>query len=305
MRQIAPMLTLATSDPATPEVVAAPDLAARKAARAARRLGDLARGRVRNTWLRMAGAAAVAILCGIVSQSWLPAYWAFGFCVVLLIERSVHSRIAKACEAGAPPRSVAAALLWTAAQASYAGTLAVWLWYAPYPHHETAATFFMVACLANAAASMHTDLRFMAFGCAPTLACMFGLPISQFAMSGFQWTHLTPALAAALYLTFGYSLWRSLRASEAAQWQAETAALRARQARASAQTAQTETLARVQNELRTPVAALMGAAEKLRHLKQKFGACGRAQPSGGRVAPCGARPCIRRNRRRRATRITP
>jgi signal transduction histidine kinase len=65
-------------------------------------------------------------------------------------------------------------------------------------------------------------------------------------------------------LAFGISLWRSLLESDAAQARAEASAMRERQAAAAAAAAKSDTIKRMNDELRTPMQALIGAAEHLR-----------------------------------------
>jgi len=75
---------------------------------------------------------------------------------------------------------------------------------------------------------------------------------------------LMPLVGGLLLLGFGINLWRSLLASDAAQAQAEAAVLRERQAAAAAAAAKSDTIQRMNDELRTPMTALIGAAEHLR-----------------------------------------
>jgi signal transduction histidine kinase len=101
-------------------------------------------------------------------------------------------------------------------------------------------------------------------GAGPTIAFMLGLPLVQFIMGGGQNSlDLMPLVGGLLLLGFGVNLWRSLLASDAAQAQAEAAAIRERQAAASAAAAKTDMIRRMNDELRTPMAALIGAAEHL------------------------------------------
>jgi signal transduction histidine kinase len=75
---------------------------------------------------------------------------------------------------------------------------------------------------------------------------------------------LAPLVGGFLLLGFGVNLWRSLLASDTAQAEAEAAAMRERQAAAAAAAAKTDMIRRMNDELRTPMTALIGAAEHLR-----------------------------------------
>jgi signal transduction histidine kinase len=79
---------------------------------------------------------------------------------------------------------------------------------------------------------------------------------------------LMPLMGGLLLLAFGVNLWRSLLASDAAQLEAEAAVLRERQAAAAAAAAKTSMIQRMNDEMRTPMTALIGAAEHLRRAAQ-------------------------------------
>lgn len=75
---------------------------------------------------------------------------------------------------------------------------------------------------------------------------------------------LAPLVGGLLLFGFGVNLWRHLLASDAAQLEAEAAVVRERQAAAAEAAAKTDMIQRMNNELRTPMAALIGAAEHLK-----------------------------------------
>jgi len=75
---------------------------------------------------------------------------------------------------------------------------------------------------------------------------------------------LMPFVGALLLVGFGLSLWRSLLESDAAHARAEAAVMRERQAAAAAAAAKSDAIKRMNDELRTPMQALIGAAEHLR-----------------------------------------
>ncbi|MEQ1812365.1 MAG: ATP-binding protein, partial [Terricaulis sp.] len=79
---------------------------------------------------------------------------------------------------------------------------------------------------------------------------------------------LMPLMGGLLLLAFGVNLWKSLLASDAAQLEAEAAVLRERQAAAAAAAAKSGVIQRMNDELRTPMTALVGAAEHLRRAAQ-------------------------------------
>jgi signal transduction histidine kinase len=96
-----------------------------------------------------------------------------------------------------------------------------------------------------------------------------GLPLADYLINGARNPlDLMPLMGGLLLLAFGVNLWRSLLASDAAQLEAEAAVLRERQSAAAAAAAKTSMIQRMNDEMRTPMAALIGAAEHLRRAAQ-------------------------------------
>jgi signal transduction histidine kinase len=123
---------------------------------------------------------------------------------------------------------------------------------------------YILGGLANAAATLRASPALAMAGAAPTVAFMLGLPLADYLLNGSNALDLMPLVAGFLLLGFGMNLWRSLLASDLAQAEAQAAVLRERQAAAAAAAAKTDMIQRMNDELRTPMSALIGAAEHLR-----------------------------------------
>lgn len=231
----------------------------------ARRLGAVAKARADNGWLRLGSCViAAGLSLSLVSNFW-PLVWLVGQVAVVYIDRSLFKRLLPICEAGRAPPSLAGVITWTFVQSIYGNSLAILLWFAPYVPGQTLAVMYLCGALANAAVTLRAEPRLAAAGLAPTLGFLIGLPIASFFQSGaYNTLDLMPLIASLLLLGYGVNLWRSLLASDAAQAQAEAAVLRERQAAAAAAAAKSTTIQRMNDELRTPMAALVGAAEHLR-----------------------------------------
>lgn len=193
-----------------------------------------------------------------------PLIWLAGLVFVLLLDRRIFMRLGARCAAGETPKT-AGLVVWTVVQSVYGNILAVMLWFAPYVPGETLAVIFLCGGLANAAATLRSSHALALAGLGPTVAAMIGLPLADYMIGGMRNAFdLMPLVGAVLLIGFGVNLWRSLLASDAAQAQAEAAVLRERQAAAAAAAAKSDTIQRMNNELRTPMAALIGASEHLR-----------------------------------------
>jgi signal transduction histidine kinase len=233
-------------------------------ARRTRALSAVGQARVANSWLRLGSCAIVAVVAmSLVANIWPIVWWA-GLVAVILIDRHLYKRLLLRCQANDPPQSITGLIAWTAAQSAYGNIIAVLLWFAPYVPGETMAVIYICGGLANAAATLRSNPALSIAGIGPTIATLLGLPLIEYAMNGGQNSlDLMPLVAGLLLLGFGVNLWKSLRESDAAQAQAEAAAMRERQAAAAAAAAKTDTIRRMNDELRTPMAALVGAAEHL------------------------------------------
>lgn len=225
----------------------------------------MARARVANAWLRMASCGIVAaVACSLVGSIW-PLAWLVGLVAVVLIDRAMFARVLARCEQGAAPTRLTGLIVWTAAQSAYGNVVAVVLWFAPYVPGETLAVIYICGGLANAAATLRASPPLSVAGVGPTIAFLMGLPIADYLIGGARNPlELMPLIGAFLLIGFGVNLWRSLLASDAAQAQAEGAAIRERQSAAAAAAAKTDMIQRMNAELRTPMVALIGAAEHLK-----------------------------------------
>lgn len=192
-----------------------------------------------------------------------PIYWFAGLVAVILGDRAVFARVCAQADQGCAPENMAPLAAWTAAQSIYGNLLTPILWFSAYMPGETLAMMYMCGGLANAAATLRSSHTLSVAGAGTTMAFMLGLPLVDYLINGRNPLELMPLVAALLVMGFGVNLWRSLLASDEAQAQAEAAALRERQAAAAAAAAKSDTIKRMNDELRTPMAALIGAAEHL------------------------------------------
>lgn len=216
-----------------------------------------------NCWLRLVACAVVGVVAAaVVGHSW-PLVWFAGMAAALLVDRAVFRKLHSECTAEGAPR-LRGIIWWTAAQSAYGGVLGAMLWMSQSVPSDTLAAFYFCGALANAAATLRVSPSLALAGVGPTLAFMFALPLADYALNGRNPLDLMPLVGALLLLGFGINLWRSLIASDEAHAQAEAAVMRERQAAAAAAAAKTDTIQRMNDELRTPMAALIGAAEHLR-----------------------------------------
>lgn len=230
-----------------------------------RALAALARARIANAWQRGLGCLIVALVAAAMMGEPSPLYWFGGLVLVIAIDRGVHLWLLSRCEAGMPPRNLHAIAAWTVVQSAYGNAIAAMMWFSPYVPGETLAVIYLCGSVANAAATLRSSSLLSAAALTPTIAFLLGLPFLEFALSGWRETlHLMPMVGALLLVGFGLSLWRSLLDSDAAHARAEASALRERQAAAAAAAAKSDTIKRMNDELRTPMQALIGAAEHLR-----------------------------------------
>jgi signal transduction histidine kinase len=247
---------------------APPPTAAEQAHLAAKRvrgLAGVARARIANSWLRLGASSIVAVVAASLVGTMWPFIWYGGLIVVVLIDRAVHVKLLRRCEQNDPPKTSTPMMVWTVAQSAYGNLLAPVLWFAPYVPGETLAVMYICGGLVNAAATMRTSMPLSLAALGPTVLTLLALPFAEYVLGGMSNPlELAPLVGAFLLLGFGVNLWRSLLASDAAQAEAEAAVMRERQAAAAAAAAKTDMIRRMNDELRTPMAALIGAAEHLR-----------------------------------------
>lgn len=240
----------------------APDLEQRRA-KLVRAMTTIGLARSGNAGLRLMACGITALLAmAIVGHMW-PLYWFGGLIVVLLADRRIFLRLLANAREGRAPEKMAPLLAWTAGQSVYGNLLAPMLWFSAYLPGETLAMMFMCGGLANAAATLRSSHALSIAGAGPTLLFLLGLPLVDYLVTGRQVLDLMPLVAGFLLIAFGINLWRSLLASDEAQAQAEAAVIRERQAAAAAAAAKSDMIKRMNDELRTPMTALVGAAEHL------------------------------------------
>lgn len=255
------------SDPHSPPLLlgpadhAAPCLRAKRA----RALAAVGHARAENFLPRLVSSGIVAVVAVALLGSVASLIWFAGLAGLVLIDRTLYAQLARRCDAGNPPDNARALIAWTAAQSAYGNLLAPALWFAPYLHGETLAVIYIIAGLANSAATLRAHTPLALAGMFPTICVLLGLPVIDYFLGDSRDTlDLMPLIGGVLFLGFGVNLWNSLRASDAAQARAEASALRERQAAAAAAAAKSDTIRLMRDELRTPMTALIGAAEHLR-----------------------------------------
>lgn len=238
-------------------------------AKRARALANVGRARMANAWLRLAACAVVAAVATSIVGTAMPVFWLIGLAPVIMFDRWVFQRLLNRCLAGDAPRSMPRIILWTTFQSVYGNLIAMMLWFSPYVPGETLAIIYIFGGLANAAATLRSSVALSIAGAGSTIAVLLGLPLADYLLNGARNPlDLMPLMGGLLLLAFGVNLWKSLLASDAAQLEAEAAVMRERQAAAAAAAAKSSIIQRMNDELRTPMAALSGAAEHLRRAAQ-------------------------------------
>jgi signal transduction histidine kinase len=232
-------------------------------ARALRALTAVARARAGNALMRIAACGIAALAATAILGDYSALVWFAGLVIVLLIDHAVFVRTLRACEAGVAPALWKLAA-WTATQSAYANILGALLWFAKHMHGETLAAFYLVGGLANAAATLRSSHVLSIAGAGPTTLFLLALPLTDyFFINGRNALDLLPLIGVLMLIGFGVQLWRKLLQSDAATAQAEAAVLRERQAAAAAEAAKSDTIRRVNDELRTPLMALSGATAQV------------------------------------------
>lgn len=217
--------------------------------------------------MRFAASALAALVTTFIFETLLPLYWLVGLVAVVAIDREAHRQQLKRCEAGDPPTQLSRMVAWTAFQSAYANGLGAILWFAPLEPGKPLAALFLCGGLANAAATLRRSPSLSLAALSPAALYLIGLPIAEFVLDGARnGLLLAPVIAALLLFGWGAKLWESLLASDRALAAAEASAVRERKAADAANAAKTDMIQRMNDELRTPMQALIGAAEHLRRM---------------------------------------
>lgn len=234
-------------------------------ARRLRGLATVARARVVSACHRLFASALIALVAASLVEHYWPLYWFIGYLAMTLADLMVFQRLAARCEDEQSPRYPHYLIAWVCAQSVYASLLAVMLWFAPYASGETLAAIYLCAACAGGVATLRKSHVLSIAGLTPMLVMLLSLPTAEYFLSGANNPLLLMPLAGGfLLLSFGATLWRSLLAADVAQARAEVSARRERQAAAAAAAAKSDMIQRMNDELRTPMQALIGAAEYLR-----------------------------------------
>ena len=222
-------------------------------------LAEVARARAGNALVRLAGCALSAALAMAVVENYWPLIWLVGLVPVLLWDAQVFKRLYQRLEAGRPPGNEWGHIVWIVSQSAYTCWISAQLWHAQGAHGEPLAVIFLVAGMANGAATMHVHPRFALAGIGPTFAFLIGLPLTDAALSGFSnLQDLVPVCSAALFVAFCFNLWGSLRTMRNRMQDAHAETVRVREAVALAQAAEERALNRMSRALAAPLAVLQG-----------------------------------------------
>lgn len=232
-------------------------------------MAAVARLRIRNALERMIGTLVATLVAVLVIHSMLPLYWYVGHFALMLAERAIFRRVLARCEAGLAPQSHSLLALWTFGQSLYVCGLGAILWLTPYAHGQVLALLYLLAGIVNAAATLRGAPLLAAAGAGGTTLYLIALPLADFLLigRGANPHDLFPLLGVVMFLLFCVNMWRALQSADAAQAAAEDAAIRERKAFASAAAAKSDMVRRMRDEMRTPLAAVAGAAEHLRRAR--------------------------------------
>ena len=225
----------------------------------------VAKARREHALARTAGLSAVAALTAYLLGGPAPLIWLAGLIAFEIVDYFVQTCVLKETQKRDGSRRGWRLVTWTFARASYGAIIATMLWSAKYLHGEVLAVLFLVAALMNVAITMRAAPIVSRAAAMPPLMALIGLPLNDYLfINGRNALDLAPLAGILLLCAYGLNLWRSLAASDVARAEAEASAQRERASAAAAAAAKTETIQRIKAELRTPMAALAGAAEHLK-----------------------------------------
>lgn len=250
---------------ASPPLLLGPDdrEAPALSARRRRALAAVSKARVENAWPRLISSLLAGVVAFFFFEAAWALYWMAGVVAVIFADRQLHARQLQQSEAGQAPRLLPWMLAWTVLQSAYGNMLGAMLWFSPVEPGRTMAALFIVGGLVNGAATMRHSAAFSLAAIGPSACYLIALPLAEFFLRGGNAMHLTPVIAAVLVLSWGAQLWRALRASDAALIHAEASAERERLAVANASGARMDAVRELDADLRTPLMALINAAEYL------------------------------------------
>lgn len=218
-----------------------------------------------NAWARYFASGMAAAVGAAVFETSLPMYWLAGLTLVVVVDFAAYQKLLKRLTAGDPCDRIPLLIMWAALQGLYGNALAAILWFSPIGPGKAMAVIFVCGGLANAAATFRHSPALSAASVSAAAFYLLGLPVVEFASEhGRNPLDLSLIVGGLLLLAWGVKLWKSLVASDEALVLAEAAAVRERQAAAAAAAAKSDMIRRMNDELRTPLAALTGAAEHLR-----------------------------------------
>jgi signal transduction histidine kinase len=223
---------------------------------------SLLRLRASNAIGRMLVVPAAALVLGWMCWHWAPVAWGALQLVVLELDRRYAVARLPAVSAGEPV-ATPAYLAWIFFQSCVANALAGLAWFLEPRHGDALAALFLAAGLFNAILTLRASRALCLAGAAGTGVFMLALPIANYALGARALVDLLPIYAAVVL--FGYTMygWRMLREGDEAIVAADAAARRAEALAREAGAARADFAQTVSQALRTPLAALAGAAEAL------------------------------------------
>lgn len=227
----------------------------------------LAQLRATNAWGRIVGGGVSALVLSVLVSHWLPLAWFAGSICFLLVERAIAKNLLRRTEAGKTP-ALAPYAVWTFVQSAYGNLFAVLAWYMEPRHGDAIAAFYLAASALNAVITLRPAPVIAFAGLSATALTMMGPPLVDLLVldRGRGLSEFGPILAVLVLYAFGVYVWKTLRASDAAQVQASAAAERAQRLTREAQHARADFVSLMKHEVRTPMMALAGSAETLRRV---------------------------------------
>ncbi len=225
----------------------------------------LAETRHKNALDRLLVTAAVGLIATAVLGAWAPVFWYAAFLGAMIVERRFMRAIHAAAQEGRAPNMPLLAT-WTFVQSAIGGAIAPIIWLMEPRHGDALAALALISGLFNALLTLRGSTLLMAAGMAPGCLYLVAIPFVELRLrgGGDPMIELAPAFAVLLLTWNALTVWRSMRAADAAMLRTQEAVLEARRAVKEAAGARADFIALMRQEIRTPMAALTGAAESLR-----------------------------------------